>query len=100
MTQFVRVELENGALATVAAAVAEMAGLEPLDPETHPAVDHRGRPRPVEYPEAAPEADTNIAPASPERTERRADSDKLAQAGTADGRVVDLGTDDNHTAGS
>lgn len=53
MSKFVRVELENGALATVPAAVAETAGIKPLDGRKHPALDKKGRPLPVEYPEQA-----------------------------------------------
>lgn len=56
--KLVRVELENGVRATVSEALAKVAGLEPLDPEQHPAVDHRGKPVPDEAPAEKP--DKNI----------------------------------------
>lgn len=61
MPKFVRVKLENGALATVAEGVAKAADLKPLDEKDHPALDGKGRPLPVEHPadeeQPAPEGD-------------------------------------------
>jgi hypothetical protein len=72
MSKFVRVKLENGALATVTEALAKNAGLEPLDPEQHPAVDGRGKPLAEEYPEPEPEAPASVpAPIVPASREQR-----------------------------
>ena len=71
MSKFVRVELENGAKATIGAALAKATGLKPLKED---AVDHRGRPLPEQYPEkkdsakpsqgSQPAADDNTQPAA------------------------------------
>jgi hypothetical protein len=48
MPDFVRIRAENGYNVTVSKEFAEANGLEPLDPEKHPAVDGNGRPLPEE----------------------------------------------------
>jgi hypothetical protein len=107
MTKFVRVKLENGALASVSAVVAEAAELKPLDPEEHPAVDRKGRPLPVEYPDAA--ADVVVGDASVDqlrseidaRNEGRNDGDKLSKGGSKDELAARLVADDQaNPAGS
>lgn len=61
MTKFVRVKLENGALATVSDVVAKAAELKPLDPEKYPAVDRKGRPLPPEFPDPADEGPADVS---------------------------------------
>lgn len=48
--KYVRVQLDNGALATISEDLAVIADLTPLDEAEHPALDAYGKPIPDEFP--------------------------------------------------
>lgn len=107
MTKFVRVQLENGAQASVPEAVLKRAGDKIKVLEDQPALDHRGRPSPVKFPQAteplSPGKDPAQVYADMSAADLRAeidrrndgrDGDPLSKGGSKDDMVAALTADD------